>query len=427
MKIALYHNLPSGGAKRHAFGQVRELARRGHDIVEFAPSTADLNYCSLSPHIGARRVFDFIAVRQTRGRIPFLTPYLHALQGVATLRRMDQLTREIAREIDAGDFDVVIAKDCQFTANPYILQYLQTPSVFQCHHVLRQRMDRSFGSEPPGHGLSSAFRKAKDLYYGPARWMFDRAMYKGEVRSARAAPVVLTNSEFSKQALSAYYGINPHVVYPGIDTSVFCPKLLPKEEYVLCVGAMTYNKGYRFLISALGHINVMHRPKLLAAANSIDASEARLVREMASKVGVELEIMQVFNDEEMSHLYGRAKVFVYAPMKEALGLAPLEAMACGTPVVAVAEGGVRETVPDGVAGWLVRRDPDEFAGKLESLMCDRDMRLRMGQAGVEYVRSNWTWQRAVDTLEGHLRGLAKAWPSGRGTLNAASPSTRGVE
>ncbi|HEY9706982.1 MAG TPA: glycosyltransferase, partial [Oculatellaceae cyanobacterium] len=73
--------------------------------------------------------------------------------------------------------------------------------------------------------------------------------------------------------------------------------------------------------------------------------------------------------------------------------------ACGTPVVAVAEGGVRETVIDGVTGWLVERDCEAFVEKLEMLLFSDKMRLSMGQAGVEYVSKNWTWGHAVDLLE----------------------------
>lgn len=408
MKIAIFHNLPSGGAKRFALGEVRELALRGHEMVEFAPSTADLSYCSLSPYVKEQHVFEFAPVTQTKERIPFLTPYFHAAQGIATLRRMDRLSRVIAREIDASGFDLAIAKDCQLTANPYVLQYLHTPSVFQCHHVLRQRMERSSISSLGVGRLSAALGKVKDAYFTPAHWLFDSSMHEGEVRSARAASLVLTNSKFSKKLLLAYYGVNAQVVYPGIDTHVFRPQVVPKEDFVLSVGALTYNKAYPFLVSALGHINVAHRPKLIVAANSVDADEARRVHEMAARTGVPLEVRRILDDEEMSQLYTRAKVLVYAPIKEALGLAPLEAMACGTPVVAVGEGGVRETVPDGVAGWLVERDAVNFAATLETLLSNDTMRLRMGRAGVEYVRSDWTWQRAVDTLEHHLETLVEA-------------------
>jgi glycosyltransferase involved in cell wall biosynthesis len=69
-------------------------------------------------------------------------------------------------------------------------------------------------------------------------------------------------------------------------------------------------------------------------------------------------------------------------------------MACGTPVVAVAEGGVRESVRDGRTGLLTQRDPHRFAHALSTLLDDEAMQARLGATGVSTVRSCWTWADA---------------------------------
>ena len=143
MRLALFHNLPSGGAKRHTYEQIQRLAKRGHEIVEFVPITADLTYCSLVPHVKQQRVFDFTPVKRMQRRIPFLTPYVHTVQRIMTLQRMNRLNQVMAKEIDAGSFDLVFVKDCRITMNPYLLRYLNTPTVFQCHHGLRHRLLRA--------------------------------------------------------------------------------------------------------------------------------------------------------------------------------------------------------------------------------------------------------------------------------------------
>ena len=74
-------------------------------------------------------------------------------------------------------------------------------------------------------------------------------------------------------------------------------------------------------------------------------------------------------------------------------------MACGTPVVAVAEGGVKETILNGRNGWLVRRDAKEFAERIQILLSDKKLRMKMGEEGISTVRQNWTWEHAVDRLE----------------------------
>ena len=402
MRIALYHNLPSGGAKRHTYEQVRELAQRGHELEEFAPSTADLSYCSFVPFVKRQHIFNLVPVSQTKQRIPLLTPYLHTFQGIRTLQRTAQVNRVIAKEIDAGNFDLVFVKDCHITMNPYVLRYLNTKTVFQCHHGLRHRveMSQTTGAEP-----TRPLDRIKELYYGPARKAFDHKFEMDEIRNIQSASVVLTNSEYSKHLIANHYQVNSRVVYPGINTELFRPLSIEKMDYVLCVGSIIYSKGHRFLISALACIDAGKRPKLFIAANSRDHEEEKVVRSMALRLGVELHIEEITDDERLVQVYNQAKVFVYAPMQEALGMAPLEAMACGTPVVAVGEGGVRETVLDNITGWVVQRDPHKFAKRLEALLEDDKTRLSMGQAGIDYVMSQWTWQRAVDRLE-HEFGLA---------------------
>lgn len=395
MRIALYHNLPSGGAKRHTFEQVRELARRGHTITEFAPSTADINYCSLAPYIGDRHIYNVTSQDDWNPRIPLLTPYIHAVKGIAKLQRTKRLNQMIAHEIDTGKFDLVFAKDCHIVMNPYVLRFLQTRTVFQCHHGLRHRVELGQASITK----TSFFHKLKTYYYKPAQIMFNHKLREDEIRNIQSASRVLTNSEFSKELISEHYHIDSHIVYPGINTTLFQPLRVPELDYVLCVGALLYSKGYRFLISALASIDARRRPSLFIAANSSDREEEKIVRDMALQFGIKLHIEQITDDERLVQVYNQAKVFVYAPIQEALGMAPLEAMACGTPVVAVAEGGVRETVIDGVTGWLVERDCEAFVEKLEMLLFSDKMRLSMGQAGVEYVSKNWTWDHAVDLLE----------------------------
>jgi glycosyltransferase involved in cell wall biosynthesis len=220
--------------------------------------------------------------------------------------------------------------------------------------------------------------------------------------------MVLTNSKFSCQLMADSYGVAARPIYPGIDSTLFCPGGGSRGDYVFSVGALLYSKGYRFLISAIGRIAARLRPPLVVAANVVDPAEDRDVRELADCAGVDLHIERVTSDSKLVEMYRGALAFVYAPMSEALGLAPLEAMACGTPVVAVGEGGVTETVVDGVTGWLVDRDADAFAERLTGLLSDSVMRQQMGDAGVQYVRSSWTWQAAVDNLESALAAASSS-------------------
>ncbi len=405
MKIALFHNLPSGGAKRHTFEQVRELARRGHEIIEFAPTTAELDFCSLAPYVKQQRIYELKPLEPLRMRLPLVTPYVHSIQGIITLRRTEHLCQVIAREIDDDHFDLAFVKDCQLIMNPYVLPYLRTQSIFQCHHGLRHQVE-SLKSDKADRTLT--LNRVKGLYYSPARLLFQHKFLTDQRRNVQSASRVLTNSVFSKDLLAKYYGVPSHVVYPGINTKVFQPQPIDKQNYVLSVGGLFYSKGYRFLVSALSRIDPIRRPSLFVVADRSDSDEEKRVCGMAAASGVELHIEKITDDRRLVQVYNQALVFVYAPLQEALGMAPLEALACGTPVVAVGEGGVRETVLDGVTGWLVGRDVEAFAHSLESLLSDDKARHRMGQAGIDCVRRHWTWEHAIDSLEEEFRETKNA-------------------
>jgi glycosyltransferase involved in cell wall biosynthesis len=390
VKVALIHNLPSGGAKRALHDQVRELARRGHQFVEFAPATADLTFCSIRDYVQSQQIFAFSPCGQVQRRIPALTPYLNALQGYCTLRRAERVYASIAGAVDEGVFDVAFVHDCRFSFKPYVLRCLRTPSVFFCHHA-----DSLEKAEVRTHG----FNAFKDVYYGPARRWYASMFARDEVRNVRSASSVLTNSLYTKQILRERYGVEAGVLYPGVDTERFRPATGVKGNYVLSVGALVPRKGHQFVVAALQRLPAVRRPPLVVAANDGEPDEERRVRQLADDLRVELQVRRITDDRELVQLYRGARVFVYAAEREPLGLAPLEAMACGTPVVAVAEGGVRETVVDNVTGWLVERDVDAFAACLGTLLGDSAARERMAEAGPEHVRASWSSHRMMDSLE----------------------------
>jgi glycosyltransferase involved in cell wall biosynthesis len=105
------------------------------------------------------------------------------------------------------------------------------------------------------------------------------------------------------------------------------------------------------------------------------------------------------SDDELRDTLSRALALVYAPRLEPFGLAPLEANACGLPAIAVAEGGVRETVEDGVNGILVEPEPPAMARAIERLRDDPALAQRLGANAYQIVRERWSLPAAIDRLE----------------------------
>ena len=293
MKIALFHNLPSGGAKRHTFEQVRELNLRGHQITEFAPDNADQNYCSFSPYVVSQRIYPFFQKTTNSRRIPFLTPYINMCRGIELLTAVDRLNRQIAKEIDEADFELVLVKDCHFIGNPYILKYLNTLSLFQCHHGLRGLIKNNQESQESKISLIESIKK---IYYSLAKEIYDNKFHKDESYNIKCASRVITNSKFSVSLIHKHYDLPSNFIYPGIKTEQFKPIDIEKENFILSVGSLNYYKGYRFLIQAMSKLPLSNRPALFIAANTRDPKEEEIIRTLAVNNGVKLIIEKIFDD-----------------------------------------------------------------------------------------------------------------------------------
>jgi glycosyltransferase involved in cell wall biosynthesis len=150
------------------------------------------------------------------------------------------------------------------------------------------------------------------------------------------------------------------------------------------------------------------RPQLRWIGNVADPTYKQEVIRFAERKGVDLQLLISISDERLVELLNTAKLMMYAPHLEPFGYAPLEANACGLPVVAIAEGGVRETVEHDVNGLLAEALPECMAAAATSLLKDEGYRMQMGRKAAEHVRSKWSHIAAVDRIEKELAEVAGA-------------------
>jgi glycosyltransferase involved in cell wall biosynthesis len=179
---------------------------------------------------------------------------------------------------------------------------------------------------------------------------------------------------------------------------------------VLSVGALTPNKGFDFIIQGLGQVAANLRPKLVIVSNYQEPAERVYLEQLAQRHQVQLMLRTLVPNEELVRLYNVAKMVVYAPILEPFGLVPLEAMACGTPVVAVREGGVHESVMDERTGLLVERNAQAFALAVERLLQDHELAVRLGRQARDYTLAEWTWDQSIQKLEAQLHSVVKGSP-----------------
>jgi glycosyltransferase involved in cell wall biosynthesis len=200
------------------------------------------------------------------------------------------------------------------------------------------------------------------------------------------------------------------VVPSGVDIEHFStsgPVAAPPPgglRRILSVGRLVERKGFADLIQALRRVPGAELTVLggLPAGKLGRDPEAKRLRALAQRCGVadRVHLGGCVPHEDMPAWYRSADLVACAPWYEPFGLTPLEAMACGVPVVAYAVGGIAESVIDGVTGILVPpRDTNALAGALRELLGDEVRRMSYASAAVDRVRSRFTWQRTAFDVE----------------------------
>ncbi|SDG86561.1 glycosyltransferase [Pseudonocardia oroxyli] len=198
------------------------------------------------------------------------------------------------------------------------------------------------------------------------------------------------------------------VVPCGVDTAEFSPGPAPGTRRILCLGRLVRRKGIDELVAALAEVPAA---ELLVAGGGRDDPGAGRLRACAREAGVadRVRFLGPVARAEVPALIRSADVVVCAPWYEPFGIVPLEAMACGRPVVATAVGGMKDTVVDGGTGLLVRpRDPGAIAAALQAVFADPRAAAELGAAGRRRVLARYTWPRVAAATAGVYRALVEA-------------------
>lgn len=398
MRIAVFHNLPSGGAKRALMEWTRRLAER-HIIDVYTLSTANHRYCDLRPFVHNYHIVEFTPLPL------FNSPFgrLNQFQRWRDLIRLQEIYRNLAERIDAAGYDVVFCNACQFTFIPILQIYLQTPSLYYLHehfpNCVNREIQRPYFKENHVRQILNRFDPLIPLYF--------QSLFSLQKSAVLNTQQFLANSKFTALQFKKDFNTLAPVVYYGVDTDTFHPFLdSPRDGYILSVGEMSPRKGFDFLVESLAKIPLEKRPVLRMACNNQIAEERNYIEDLAKQRCVTIEVLSDLSCEQLALEYNRVSLCAYTPVQEPFGLVPLEAMACGTPVLGVAEGGVCESVIDGVTGRLTPRNTSEFASSVESMLSDPVELQRMGQNGRKQVQQNWTWEHSTTILENYIKSVS---------------------
>jgi glycosyltransferase involved in cell wall biosynthesis len=311
MKIALFHNLPAGGAKRTVYEEAKFLAKN-HSLDLFELSSTKEDFKDIRPF--CRQVFKF--------------NYTHRKNYFMSLLQLIKVHKQIAGKINAGGYDVALIHLDQYSEAPFVLRFLKIPSLYYCQEYLR------IGYEKELISVNTIYERITRRF----RKYFDRT-------NAQSASIILTNSNFTKNNIDRAYKINSVVSYLGVDHKIFKPVTTPKLNQVLFIGSPTKLKGYDLAIKALALITKKIRPDLVL----LNAYSHDLVN----------------NDRKLAKIYSQSLATLCLGFREPFGLSALESQACGTPVIAVRDGGYKETVPK---EFVVSKNPHDIASKIVAIL-----------------------------------------------------------
>ena len=238
-------------------------------------------------------------------------------------------------------------------------------------------------------------------------------MEKDIVRRVDQIIATCTDEVFELARMGAASG-HLTVIPCGVDLSLFRPdgpaeRVPPRQRRLVCIGRLVERKGIGNALSALARVPGV---ELVVAGGPprdrlSDDPEARRLMSIARDEGIQdrVDFRGRLGREELPPLLRSADALVSVPWYEPFGITPLEAMACGVPVVASAVGGLIDTVMDGVTGVHVPpRDPERLADALAALLADPEACIRYGRAGAERARRLYDWRRiAAATLDVYER------------------------
>ncbi|HYG18847.1 MAG TPA: glycosyltransferase [Ohtaekwangia sp.] len=204
-------------------------------------------------------------------------------------------------------------------------------------------------------------------------------------------------------------GFNPNEFYP-VDRLLarMVLKLDPGKKYLLQLGRMVPRKGVDNVIRALGRLSAMHPDLnlLVVGGQEEDPQEGRdeeinRLREIAAAEGVSgrIHFAGRKSREILRYYYAAADIFITTPWYEPFGITPLEAMACGTPVIGSAVGGIKYSVEDGKTGCLVPpNNPQALADRIQQLITTPDTLDEMRRRSIRRANRLFTWSTIAEQV-----------------------------
>ncbi|HSH55256.1 MAG TPA: glycosyltransferase, partial [Candidatus Limnocylindrales bacterium] len=264
-----------------------------------------------------------------------------------------------------------------------------------------------------------ALGKVRRHHQGKNDWFTDEG-FAVEERVVKEANQIVALCPQDRDDLVKLYDADPEkitIIPNGYNASQLYPvdKLLarmvlgldPKEKIILQLGRMVPRKGVDTVIEALADLKQRHKQqaRLLIVGGESDMPDPEITPEIgrlqrrAEELGVADAVTFVGRRgrDALLYYYSASDVFVSMPWYEPFGITPVEAMACGTPVIGSEVGGIKHTVQHGQTGFLVPpKDPEALADRLKDVLGSRKLHDFFTDNGLRHVKAQYTWTKVAN-------------------------------
>ena len=342
----LYQDLNPGGGQRVCIEISRELIKRGYDVSIIVPKG----------RTGGRKI-EGVKILERGPR--FNSPMISILSSIPA---MFLISKGFDVVISSMPFMAIINAWSFNRALKYHWVQIDDVCLFDDHSLIKSPT------------LLNAYKKtAKYSYHLPLHY--------------------IVNSEWTKRKFESDGGKEAVVIHPGVDTNIFKPlKSAKKNDLIIgTIGRRVRFKGLDDLISALKivfHSGFKFHLRIITQ-ESLNIPELPFLYEIVSPA----------DDTSLARLISGCDIFISASWFEGFALPPLEAMACGVPVITTDSGGVREYAEDGVNCLMTPpKSPEKIAEAVKRLISDEELRTALSVNGRKTAVNN-TWVKTVDRLE----------------------------
>lgn len=235
-------------------------------------------------------------------------------------------------------------------------------------------------------------------------WKFRLAYQLATPLTVRHSLKVLTVSEFSKKEICDLYGTAPGkvVVVPNAVSAAFRPRQsATAEPYVLAVSSINRQKNFHGLVDAFSRMERSSHKLYIVGSLNRNFADPELLHKIEADSRIKL--LGRVTDEELIALYSNASAFAYPSFYEGFGLPPLEAQACGCPVLVADAASLPEVCGDS-ALYCSPADTDDIARQIDRLISNPDLAQSLREKGHANI-TRYSWEKSATRLLQVIREL----------------------